>query len=89
LNLILAKNLDGSLSTVAGSPVDRRSKAIETVVVQEKGNPRSYVSFIDSGSCTDVSIPSRDAHGIDESDIPLRQPNFDDTGTCFKYKVIL
>mgnify|MGYP002804008138 FL=1 len=71
---------DGSLSTVAGSPVDRRGKAIETVVVQEKGNPRSYVSFLDSGSCTDVSLPSRDEHGIDQSDVRLRQPNFDDTG---------
>ena len=71
---------DSSLSTVAGSPVDRRSKAIETVVVQEKGNPRSFVSFLDSGSCTDVSQPSRDAHGIDQSDVRLRQPNFDDTG---------
>lgn len=68
---------DSSLSTVAGSPVDRRSKAIETVVVQEKDNPRSYVSFLDSGSCTDVSVPSRN---VDQSDVHVRQPNFDDTG---------
>ena len=60
--------------------MDRRSKAIETVVVQEKGNPRSYVSFLDSGSCTDVSLPSRDVQGIDQSDVRLRQPVFDDTG---------
>lgn len=74
-------NSDGSVKTVAGSPVDRRSKAVETVVVQEKGNPRSFaVSFLDSG--TEVSETSRDAPNMDLSeDVPLRQPNFDDTGT--------
>lgn len=71
---------DSSLSTVAGSPVDPRSKAVETVVVQEKGNPRSYVSFLDSGSCTDVSLPCRDAQNIDQSEVHVGQPNFDDTG---------
>ena len=70
--------LDGSLSTVAGSPVDPRSKAVETAIIQEKGNPRSYVSFLDSGSCTDVSLPSRNVQSIDQSEV--EQPNFDDTG---------
>lgn len=66
---------DGSLSTIAGSPVDPRSKAIETVVVREKNNPRSYVSFLDaedeSGTGSDV---------ITLSDLHMRQPKFDDTG---------
>ncbi|XP_028391382.1 uncharacterized protein LOC114516179 [Dendronephthya gigantea] len=73
---------DGSLSTVAGSPVDPRSKAVETVVVQEKGNPRSFVSFLDSGSCSDMSEPTRkDIQSIcNQSEVRAGQPNFDETG---------
>ncbi|XP_046850292.1 uncharacterized protein LOC124443804 [Xenia sp. Carnegie-2017] len=75
------KSENESLSTVAGSPVDPRSKAVETVVVQEKGNPRSYVSFLDSGSCTDVSLTSQNTTtNMDQPDLRVSQPNFDDTG---------
>lgn len=73
---------DGSLSTVAGSPVDPRSKAVEAVVVQEKGNPRSYVSFLDSGSCSDMSEPSRNniQNICNQSEVRVGQPDFDETG---------
>ena len=78
LSLLFAQILDGSLSTVAGSPVDPRSKAVETVVVQEKNNPRSYVSFLDDGS-SDFSLASN-VPSLDQSEVHVGQPKFDETG---------
>ena len=43
------------------------------------------MSFLDSGSCTDVSLPCRDAQNIDQSEVRVSQPNFDDTGTLVDY----
>ena len=72
--------LDGSsLSTIAGSPVDPRSKAIETRVVREKDNPRSYVSFLDD-DCPSVMGSGVMLDTSDQSEIRIGQPRFDDTG---------